>query len=383
MFDKLGYNENLKALVDAKKADESIAIVVKENLDRQNTAQEGINKAKEEIQQLNATNEDKINEKMKLSIFNIRDYMALVTEIRSIKKQIKQKSEEVELYNREIEAVKIKNEQLENEINTQFKIYQENELYTKAIEKIDKRRIDLSAEFYTDYLNHMNKYNSSVYSIEKESKLPEPKTEALITVLNVLKKSEENEDKKTKIDGKKKTTRKKAAREEDKSTENKEDVKKKTTRKKVIEEEHKSTEKKEIDENRKTTRKKVVGEEDKSTEKKEDVKKKTTRKKVVEEENKSTEKKEIDEKKKTTRKKAEEENNKTTENGKRGKATRKKPIVGEDNSIKQKSTGKKSNDFEKNTFDKTAREALDDNTSKEAIGNEEIVNIASKTTTNK
>ena len=43
MFNELGYNSNLEELVNANKADESIAYIIKENIDIQENARKFIN----------------------------------------------------------------------------------------------------------------------------------------------------------------------------------------------------------------------------------------------------------------------------------------------------------------------------------------------------
>ena len=50
----------------------------------------------------------------------------------------------------------------------------ENEIYIKAVEKISKKNIELSAEFYAGYVNHMNEYMNLKYSLKDDTKLIEP-----------------------------------------------------------------------------------------------------------------------------------------------------------------------------------------------------------------
>ena len=59
MFNELGYNSNLEELVNANKADESIAYIIKENIDIQENARKFINITEKEIEELNVTGEGK------------------------------------------------------------------------------------------------------------------------------------------------------------------------------------------------------------------------------------------------------------------------------------------------------------------------------------
>ena len=210
MFNELGYNSNLEELVNANKADESIAYIIKENIDIQENARKFINITEKEIEELNVTGEGKKSIKMQIPIYNVKDYLSILGEIRSIKKQLKQKTEEVETYNEEIRKAEEQNSEIEKEIEGQYKIYVENEIFTKAVEKMDKSKIDVTSDFYKSYLKHIDDYKNSIYSIEKNSKLPEPKAEDLVAVLNVLKQSE-NEKKSTE----KNTTKKKTVKAEE------------------------------------------------------------------------------------------------------------------------------------------------------------------------
>ncbi|MBR2744207.1 MAG: hypothetical protein IKE01_02780 [Clostridia bacterium] len=186
MFSKSGYNDNLKELIKAKKADKSIASVIKENLNIQADAKSNIKKAEKEIKQLNITGEDKKSVKMQIPFYNVKDYMNILMEIRGIKKQLKQKNNEVKALNKEAKRAEQENSEIEKEIDAQYKIYQENEIYTKAIDRINKHEGKISEESYAEYQKHIEEYNNSVYSIENNSKLPEPNAADFVMILNTL-----------------------------------------------------------------------------------------------------------------------------------------------------------------------------------------------------
>lgn len=197
MFSKSGYNNNLKELIKAKKADASVVNTIKENLKIQTSAKNDIKKNEREIKKLNATNEDKMTIKTQTPIYNFKDYLNITMEIREIKKQIKQKSNEVKELNREIEKAELDNSKLEQEIDAQFKIYQENEIYVKAVKKLNKSSVP--EESYAAYEKHIDNYENSIYSLEKKSTLPKPNEEDFVVILSVLK----NEDDKVEDSGKK------------------------------------------------------------------------------------------------------------------------------------------------------------------------------------
>ena len=144
-----------------------------------------------------------------------------------------------------MERAELQNSEIEKEIEAQFKIYQENEIYTKAVDKINKSEVELSAEIYNAYLKHIDEYNKSIYSFEKNSKLPEPNSEDFVLILNTLieidkkqkeqKNSNTHKTKSSKANSskteKKVTTRKKKATQELKSPDIEKDETKKVTKK--------------------------------------------------------------------------------------------------------------------------------------------------------
>ncbi|MBR2704048.1 MAG: hypothetical protein IKE91_01095 [Clostridia bacterium] len=235
MFSKSGYNDNLRELIKANKADKSIVTIIKGNLEVQSNAKNIIKKNEKEIKVL--TNNNKKNETIKTqtSIKNLKEFISIRKEIKDIKKQIKKMTNEVKVNNKKKYAAEMHNSELEKEIENQFKIYQENEVYAKAFEKIDKNIIKLPDEFYKSYNQHMELYNNSVYSVKNKSKLPEPKAEDFLGVLNALKESEEKQKRKAKrkaaAASKKATTKTTTKKTVTKKDDKKEDTKKTTTKK--------------------------------------------------------------------------------------------------------------------------------------------------------
>lgn len=198
MFSKSGYNESLKELIKAKKADKSVAKIIKENLEIQSNAKSIIKKSEKEIKKLAQNNKKNETIKTQTSLKNFKEFISIRKEIKDIKKQIKKMTGEVETNNKKIESAEIHNLELEKEIENQYKIYQENEVYAKAFEKIDKNIVKLPEEFYASYAKHMELYNNSIYSAENNSKLPEPNAEDFLGILNALKESEEKQKRRAK-----------------------------------------------------------------------------------------------------------------------------------------------------------------------------------------
>ena len=89
MFSKSGYNNNLKELIKAKKADKSVVSIIKENLDIQADAKNAIKKSEKEIKVLTIAGENKENIKSQTSLHNFKEYMGIRKELKDIKKQLK------------------------------------------------------------------------------------------------------------------------------------------------------------------------------------------------------------------------------------------------------------------------------------------------------
>lgn len=216
MFTKAGYNESLRELVKANKADKSVANIIKENLSIQADAKNIIKRNEKEIKALNNESDEKSAIKKETPLFNFKAYFSITKELKDIKKQLKKKNNEVKKYNKQIEKAELLNNALEEEIENQYKIYQENEIYTQAFYRIDRNLVAISDETYNSYENYIEMYNNSVYSAKMNSKLPKPKAEDLVGILNTLKEGEriikENEEaqKKKKSVTKKKASTKKA-----------------------------------------------------------------------------------------------------------------------------------------------------------------------------
>ena len=315
MVKEAEYIEKLNELVKAKKADESILTTINDNELGYKKAKENLELLLKEIEKIEKQLEEKRQERKQIPIYKIKELTVVIKEISSIKKEYVKKIDEKTYLEEFCKEKQKQNNEIKEEIENQYKIYQENEIYIKAVEKISKKNIELSAEFYAGYVNHMNKYMNLKYSLKDNTKLIEPNVNDLTTLLSILQKNEDKSventitrkkvaktEEKEKPAEKKNTTRKKVAKTEEKE---KPTEKKTTTRKKVV----KAEEKEEPAEKKTTTGKKVA----KAEEKEEPTEKKTTtRKKVV----KAEEKEEPTEKKTTTRKKVAKAENKeeTTDN---------------------------------------------------------------------
>ena len=241
MFSKSGYNDNLRELIKANKADKSVVTIIKENLSIQADAKSVVKKNEKEIKALNSENEKKQVIKTQTSLRNLKEFVAIRKELKGIKKQLKKMNNEVKSYNKKMEAAEAENVELENEIEGQYKIFQENEVYSKAFNRIDKNVVKIPEETYSKYMKHIELYNNSIYSVEKDSKLPRPNAEDFLGILNALKEYEEKQKRKAKrkatAEAKKAATKsttkttKKEAKTDVKAEAKKETAKKTTTKK--------------------------------------------------------------------------------------------------------------------------------------------------------
>ena len=281
MVKEAGYIEKLDELVKVKKADESVLTTINDNELGYKKAKENLELLLKEIEKIENKLEEKRQERKQIPIYKVKELTQVIKEISTIKKEYANKLDEKTYLEEFCKEKQKQNNEIKEEIENQYKIYQENEIYIKAVEKISKKNIELSAEFYAGYVNHMNEYMNLKYSLKDDTKLIEPNVNDLTTLLSILQKNEEKSVKKA--------TRKKATK-----TENKEESaeKKTTTRRKST----KTEEKEEPAEKKTATRKKAT----KTESKEEPAEKKTaTRKKATKTENKE----EPAEKKTTTRKK--------------------------------------------------------------------------------
>ena len=295
MVKEAGYIEKLDELVKVKKADESVLTTINDNELGYKKAKENLELLLKEIEKVEKKLEEKRQERKQIPIYKVKELTQVIKEISTIKKEYANKLDEKTYLEEFCKEKQKQNNEIKEEIENQYKIYQENEIYIKAVEKISKKNIELSAEFYAGYVNHMNEYMNLKYSLKDDTKLIEPNVNDLTTLLSILQKNEEKSVKKA--------TRKKATK-----TENKEESaeKKTTTRRKST----KTEEKEEPAEKKTATRKKAT----KTENKEEPAEKKTaTRKKAIKTENKEEP---VEKKKTTTRKRATKTENKeeTTDN---------------------------------------------------------------------
>ena len=249
MVKEAGYIEKLDELVKVKKADESVLTTINDNELGYKKAKENLELLLKEIEKIENKLEEKRQERKQIPIYKVKELTQVIKEISTIKKEYANKLDEKTYLEEFCKEKQKQNNEIKEEIENQYKIYQENEIYIKAVEKISKKNIELSAEFYAGYVNHMNEYMNLKYSLKDDTKLIEPNVNDLTTLLSILQKNEEKSVKKA--------TRKKATK-----TENKEEPaeKKTTTRKKVtkVEEKEEPVEKKKT-----TTRKRATKTENK------------------------------------------------------------------------------------------------------------------------
>lgn len=293
MISKLKGSKKLDELIKHNKADASIYNTLKENEEAYKDAKKKIKMANKNLENLEKNITSKRKERFHIAFYNIKAQSQLFKEIGELKKQHKQVISELNQLEDVCNEKEELNSKIEKDIEDQYIVYQQNEIFIRAVEKIEKKRIDLSGEFYKRYFKHVNNYLNTVYSIEKETKLKEPNPVDLATLLGALKKDEEINRNKEKVGIKKaaakKTTTKKV---EEKETEQNKTVAKKTAKK--VAEVKKAEQKKAA---AKKTTKKVA------EVKKADPKKSTTRKVEAKktETKKTTAKKEPTAKTKTTK----------------------------------------------------------------------------------
>ena len=336
MLKKSGYNEKLKELMNAKKADNSILETIKNNENEYEKAKANLEKLEKELEQIEERIEEKRMIKAQTPFYKVKDFSQILKDLNTVKKEYKQKLDEKEYLEIFCEEKLMQNSEIEKDIEKQYTIYQENEIYIKAVEKITENNIELATDFYANYVNHINQYMNSVYSIENNVKLAEPNASDLATLLSILQKLDEKKSKNKKktatrkratkteskeeapAEEKKKTTRRKSAK-----TENKEESaeeKKTATRKKSTKTENK--EEAPVEEKKTATRKSATKTENKEEATAEE-KKTATRKRATKTENK--EEAPVEEKKTTTRKKgAKTESEKETSAEEKKTTTRKK-----------------------------------------------------------
>ena len=208
MVKEAGYIEKLNELVKVKKADESVLTTINDNELGYKKAKENLELLLKEIEKIENKLEEKRQERKQIPIYKVKELTQVIKEISTIKKEYANKLDEKTYLEEFCKEKQKQNNEIKEEIENQYKIYQENEIYIKAVEKISKKNIELSAEFYAGYVNHMNEYMNLKYSLKDDTKLIEPNVNDLTTLLSILQKNEEKSVKKA--------TRKKATKTENK-----------------------------------------------------------------------------------------------------------------------------------------------------------------------
>ena len=191
MVKEAGYIEKLDELVKVKKADESVLTTINDNELGYKKAKENLELLLKEIEKIEKKLEEKRQERKQIPIYKVKELTQVIKEISTIKKEYANKLDEKTYLEEFCKEKQKQNNEIKEEIENQYKIYQENEIYIKAVEKISKKNIELSAEFYAGYVNHMNEYMNLKYSLKDDTKLIEPNVNDLTTLLSILQKNEE------------------------------------------------------------------------------------------------------------------------------------------------------------------------------------------------
>lgn len=225
MISRLMKNKKLAELIAANKADNSVTTAIRENEKAYDNTKRKIKKISSDIEEINKKVENKKHHRSEIKIYNLKEQKNIFNEISSLKKEVKKKQMEIDDLEKTCSYHEKMNSALKDEIEKQHFIYLENEIYVKAIEKIELRGIDLPATFYKKYLKYVNTYKNSEFSIKYGTRIVEPDVRDLVFIAGVLKKDEE-------LHGEKDTSK-------DISYESKKEdniAKKATTPKKVVEE---------------------------------------------------------------------------------------------------------------------------------------------------
>ena len=208
MLNEFGYAEKIEELVKAGKADDSVLKTINDNEEEQKKTNENLDILLKKIEKLEKEMNEKKEERKQIPIYKIKELMQITKIINSLKKEYAQKMQE-KTYMEDYCKQKIKqNSEIKEEISSQYTIYQENEIYIKAVEKTAEKNIELSTEFYAGYVNHMNEYMNLKYSIKENSKLKEPNVSDLTTLLSITRKTTKKVAEKEETPPEKKTSKK-------------------------------------------------------------------------------------------------------------------------------------------------------------------------------
>lgn len=306
MLSKSIYMDKLEELINAKKADESVLATIKENETQYQKASANLEELLREIKEIEVILEKQITKRKETPVYKIKEFSQAFKEANITKKEHEQKLSKKIYYEQLCKDTLKQNYDIEEDVEKQYIIYQENEIYIKAVNKITEKCIDLSAELYTLYLNHINEYLNSKYSIKENTKLIEPDPKDLATLLSILQKNEEKEKKSS---GK---TRRNTRKKESAEAENKKVTRKKNTKIKDSKEEDSAEKKK----NTKKRTTKTESQKQNPVEDKKNTRRKTTKTETIKEDS--------EQEKKTTRKKTINTQNKDKKTVEENKTTRRK-----------------------------------------------------------
>lgn len=191
MLSRLMKNKKLAELMAANKVDDSVISVIKENEKAYDNTKRKIRKLNSDIEEINGKIESVKHHRSEVKIFNLKEHKKIYNEIAGLKNEIKSKQSEIDaLDNLCIEHENI-GSVLKDEIEKQHFVFIENEIYVKAIERIESRGIDLPGAFYKRYLKYVSTYKNSEFSLKYGTKIVEPDVRDLVFIAGVLKKNEE------------------------------------------------------------------------------------------------------------------------------------------------------------------------------------------------
>ena len=140
MVKEAGYIEKLDELVKVKKADESVLTTINDNELGYKKAKENLELLLKEIEKVEKKLEEKRQERKQIPIYKVKELTQVIKEISTIKKEYANKLDEKTYLEEFCKEKQKQNNEIKEEIENQYKIYQENEIYIKAVEKISKKK---------------------------------------------------------------------------------------------------------------------------------------------------------------------------------------------------------------------------------------------------
>ena len=169
MVKEAGYIEKLDELVKVKKADESVLTTINDNELGYKKAKENLELLLKEIEKIEKKLKEKRQERKQIPIYKVKELTQVIKEISTIKKEYANKLDEKTYLEEFCKEKQKQNNEIKEETENQYKIYQENEIYIKAVEKISKKN--------KEKLEELSKKSKLFKKKEKEEEpAPEPTT---------------------------------------------------------------------------------------------------------------------------------------------------------------------------------------------------------------